>query len=101
MRGGAAAPTDIKEEATLVTKPQQAMTQTHPTTLGGYNNYEGQGKIPSSRTGGGHRGTTMRFGNDEIKPNDMKEDAKLKEDKAVVADTAADINYDNACRLEK
>ena len=31
----------------------------------------------------------------------MKEDAKVKEAKTNPADTATDINRDNACRLEK
>ncbi len=56
------------------------MQNSAQSTLGG--NYEPLSDLPSARTGGGHRGATMRFGNDEIKPNDMKEDAKWKEDRA-------------------
>ena len=43
----------------------------------------------------------MRFGNDEIKPNDMKEDAKWKEDKAGNASYDSDINQQNACSSEQ
>ena len=86
MRGGAAAPTKLDEEATLITRPTERITQTNQTNLGGEDNYNVQGKIPSSRTGGGHRGAFMRFGNDEIKPNDMKEDAQAKESRAEQSD---------------
>ncbi len=91
-RGGAAAPTKINEQAQLVTPPQERLQNTGQTTLGGLNNYELQGNLPSARTGGGHRGATRRFGNDEIKPNDMKEDGKWKENKMEVASYATDIN---------
>ena len=44
----------------------------------------------------------MRFGNDEIKPNDMKEDAKWKEDRAGSGGSYdSEINQQNACRSEQ
>ena len=43
----------------------------------------------------------MRFGNDEVKPNDMKEDAKLRDNKIEQTDTDPDVNQQNACRNEQ
>lgn len=57
--------------------------------------------VSSARTGGGHRGATMRFGNDEVKPNDMKEDSKMKEDSSGYSDVDPDYNRENACGSEK
>ena len=42
----------------------------------------------------------MRFGNDEIKPNDMKEDAKSRDDHVSQTDFDVDEHHDNACRDE-
>ena len=42
----------------------------------------------------------MRFGNDEIKPNDMKEDAKSRDDHVSQTDVDVDVHHDNACRDE-
>ena len=101
MRGGAAAPTGINERASVVTPPEERLKQTGQTTIGGFQQYQSQGKLPSSRTGGGHRGATMRFGNDEIKPNDMKEDAKWRDDRVSQSDVDVDTYRENACRVEK
>ena len=35
-----------------------------------------QNVLPSAGTGGGHRGEFKRYGNDEVKPDNMNEDAK-------------------------
>ena len=43
----------------------------------------------------------MRFGNDEIKPNDMKEDAKWRDDRVSQSDFDVDVHRDNACGVEK
>ena len=81
FRGGAAAPTDLKEEGTLTSKPGQFSQAIDSTQLGGWDKYPSQGGVPSARTGGGHRNGPLRFGNDEVKPNDMKEDGKWNEDR--------------------
>ena len=50
--------------------------------------------------GGGHRGTTMRFGNDEVQPNEMKRDGLPNEDPAENADQT-DYNDRTGCYRER
>ena len=73
FRGGAAAPTDTADrETTLTTKSMDIRTNRgepeHNVNIGK--------TIPDSKEGGGHRGVRMRYGNDEVKPDLMNEDAK-------------------------
>ena len=42
----------------------------------------------------------MRFGNDEMKPNDMKEDAKWRDNRVSQSDLDVNVHHDNACRDE-
>ena len=76
QRGGAAAPTGFNEEALLITPPNQRIGDRGQITQGLDSKNTMQNVLPSAGTGGGHRGEFKRYGNDEVKPDNMNEDAK-------------------------
>ena len=101
MRGGAAAPTGLNEQALLTTPPDERVSNMGQTKVGLSDQYQLQGKHQASRTGGGHRGTFQRFGNDEVKPDDMKQEALWNDSPSDVADRSAGIHKKNACKNEQ
>eukprot|EP00347_Sterkiella_histriomuscorum_P010139 403377452 len=53
--------------------------------------------------GGGHKGATHKYGNDEMKPDTMNEDAKIHEPitSQRMWDNDKDVTFQDACRFEK
>ncbi|TNV75175.1 hypothetical protein FGO68_gene8348 [Halteria grandinella] len=68
FRAGGAAVTEATDSAVLMNINDTKQSQPSHST------------IPTSRGGGGHQGAHQRFGNDEAKPEEMTEDARLRED---------------------
>ena len=96
---------DIEDrEKTVVTKPADIRSNRDDTFTGHLEQNPNLGKtIPDSNAGGGHRGARMRYGNDEVKPDLMNEDAKWKEEKTTQRDWDSDkeLTYESACRPER
>lgn len=105
MRGGAAAPTDIlNRDVTLTTRLLSEDTHREVDFKGLRLNHSDLNKVLAEpNTGGGHRGTRMRYGNDEVKPNIMNEEGKWIEEKTYsrVWPKDKDITYTNACQPER
>ena len=98
QRGGAAAPTGFNDQALLITPPNERITMGSAGIIS-----KMEGALPSSGTGGGHRGEFQRFGNDEVKPNNMNEDAKWNDrniENADRTDGVSDMTQQNACKEE-
>ena len=106
FRGGAAAETPLNSEETIVSDQPGSESHRSGTDLPSNESNEfvplgGSGQLPSSRSGGGHRGAFMRYGNDEVKPDDMNIDAFTNEDRMEVKDyTGKETTFENACALE-
>ncbi len=105
FRGGAANPTPLTDtKETLVSTPE---SDQYPKREGilelNTERKKGLGKVlQEPNTGGGHRGATMRYGNDAIKPDTMNQEAKVFDGKQQQQDfSAGELTYDNACEPEK
>ncbi|CDW91209.1 UNKNOWN [Stylonychia lemnae] len=105
FRAGGARKTDKNDTDTMLSQHgrdgnQEYLAQNHLKDK----HAENIGKVmPDSTSGGGHRGVLYRYGNDEMKPDIMNEDAKMHENKMTQRqwDSDKELSFENACREEK